>query len=547
MENLLIKIGSAIASVGLFLGSLFGFTPETASEVPMTVLPPQEEVQTLGGTLPIAGHTYTLSGSGITSSQTTITLQSFTLPQTSQPIIDSDLSSTFYLTLEPGNRTRQEIVSCTTVTQNAGGTATLSGCSRGLSPITPFTASSTLRFSHGGGSQVIFSDPPQLFNSYAAKDNAESISGQWVYSTVPQATSDPTAGNDLVRRSWVLSNLPAGAVGVDSVKVSAVAGETFATGTIVYFDRTQTEWMKTDADATGTAYNITIGIAQGAGANGVAISNGVLIHGVDATQGTTLTPGQRLYLSNTAGATSTTAGTFTRQIGIVKDANEFYLDYTGINEDAFFSTATSTRFVALHGTTTNATTTNLAINGLSYRWPAGYVASSTVLTSDGAGGLIWTQPLKLVADGTLKSSTLNASTTVYTYTIPAGFLGVTEGLKIEALAAVNGGSGDLYGWDIQFGNGSASTTLFSVFNNEGGIVNIPMQVWLYNNNSASAQNSGAYAPNGSSTWGLTVTASSTATTVNTAAQSYISFRTKNIANSGISVSFRGINITKLAD
>lgn len=154
---------SALVSVSSFFGLYKTVTPEAP----------------LGSTLPIAGTTYNLSGSGVSSSATSITLQSLTIPQTGQPIIDADMSSTFYLTLEPGNKTRQEIVSCTTVTQNSGGTATLSGCSRGLSPITPYTASTTLSFVHAGGSQVIFSDPPQLFNLYPAKDNTETITGAW--------------------------------------------------------------------------------------------------------------------------------------------------------------------------------------------------------------------------------------------------------------------------------------------------------------------------------------------------------------------------------
>jgi hypothetical protein len=71
------------------------------------------------------------------------------------------------------------------VTQNSGGPATLSGCSRGLSPISPYTASTTLAFSHAGGSQVIFSDPPQLFNLYTAKANDETIQGLWTFNNFP--------------------------------------------------------------------------------------------------------------------------------------------------------------------------------------------------------------------------------------------------------------------------------------------------------------------------------------------------------------------------
>lgn len=142
----------------------------------------------LGSSLPIAGTTYNLAGSGVSSSATSIVLKSLTIPQTGQLITDSDVSDTFFITIEPGNRTRQEIVSCTTITQG-GTSATLSGCSRGLAPISPYTASTTLQFSHSGGAQVIFSDPPQLFNDFTAQDNTEIIRGDWTFDRHPEATS----------------------------------------------------------------------------------------------------------------------------------------------------------------------------------------------------------------------------------------------------------------------------------------------------------------------------------------------------------------------
>lgn len=165
METLLAKIGAGLVGIAISVSGWLGYAPNTGATVQ-----------------PIGGQTYTLAGSGVTGSASSITLQSFTIPQTGQKIQDSDVSSTFFLTIEPGNRTRQEFASCTTVTQNSNGTATLSGCSRGLSPITPYTASSTLQFAHAGGTQVVFSDPPQVFNQYAAKDNDELIPGQWTAS-----------------------------------------------------------------------------------------------------------------------------------------------------------------------------------------------------------------------------------------------------------------------------------------------------------------------------------------------------------------------------
>jgi len=159
------------------------------------------EDEVLGGTLPVAGTNYYLAGSGITSSATSITLQSLTIPQTGYELVDGDFSSTFYITLEPGNQKRQEIASCTTVTQNANDTATLSGCSRGLVPFYPYTASTTYAFSHAGGTTVIFSDAPQLFNEYPSKTNDEIITGDWAFPTPLSSNTDAPATVEYVNNT----------------------------------------------------------------------------------------------------------------------------------------------------------------------------------------------------------------------------------------------------------------------------------------------------------------------------------------------------------
>lgn len=150
-------------------------------------------------TAPFAGATYALAGAGISALNSTIILQSFTVPQTGYKLQDSDLSDTFYVTFESGNTKKQEIASCTTVVQNGNGTASLSGCLRGLLPFNNYVASTTYAFPHGGGTSVIFSDPPQLFNEYAARGNNEQISGQWGFAQLPTSTtSTPTMPNQLV-------------------------------------------------------------------------------------------------------------------------------------------------------------------------------------------------------------------------------------------------------------------------------------------------------------------------------------------------------------
>ncbi len=179
---LTIIIGAVIIVSGLFVPKV------------VDLFKPQSQEVSLGAdaTLTIAGTIYTLSGSGVSGSATSIGLASLTIPQTGYEILDADVSATFYVTLEPGSRTRQELVSCTTITQSGSDTtATLSGCTRGLLPISPYTASSPYQFAHGGGTSLVFSNPPQLYEEFAARGNAETITGIWTFSstTIPRLDS----------------------------------------------------------------------------------------------------------------------------------------------------------------------------------------------------------------------------------------------------------------------------------------------------------------------------------------------------------------------
>lgn len=187
--NILQTIGAGIASLGIFIGGLFGFTPENDP----IAYAPEEEALGADTVLPTGIQTYTLAGTGISSTASSFTLTSLTLPQNGYAIQDSDMSDTFYITFEPGSRSRQEFVSCTTIGTNTGGKVTISGCTRGLSPLTPYTASTSLRFAHSGGTSVIFSNAPQLYNEYTAKGNDETITGQWTFTNFPITASTSIA------------------------------------------------------------------------------------------------------------------------------------------------------------------------------------------------------------------------------------------------------------------------------------------------------------------------------------------------------------------
>lgn len=188
LENIGASVASGIVSVAIAIAGFFGYTPEH-------VYAPDVQEEALGADTQsyFGGQTYALAGTGISSSASTFTLTSFTITQNGKKIQDSEMADTFFGTFEPGSRSRQEFFSCTTVVQNADGTASISGCSRGLSPVTPYTASTSLQFAHGGGTSVIFSNTPQFYDQFTAKGNDETITGQWTFTTFPITASTSIA------------------------------------------------------------------------------------------------------------------------------------------------------------------------------------------------------------------------------------------------------------------------------------------------------------------------------------------------------------------
>lgn len=266
----------------------------------------------LGGvTNPVAGVTYTLSGGGISAVATTITLSSLTIPQTGYELLDSDFSDTFYLTLEPGSRTRQEIVSCTGVTQNVDNTATLSGCVRGLLPYTPFTASSTYAFSHGGGTVVIFSNPPQLYNEFLAAGNTSTITARY---TFPSSTALwPRIAASSTNLTGVDTSLLAPIYYVNSVASSGAANANTAVNGLVEIATTAEVASGTASGGTGAllvAPNSIFGSSSTARQQvPVTGTDGKISQGfIDLTQGFAFS-GNNTSTGLTTQATTTFSGT----------------------------------------------------------------------------------------------------------------------------------------------------------------------------------------------------------------------------------------------
>lgn len=136
--------------------------------------------------------------------------------------------------------------------------------------------------------------------------------------------AEPTLADrkELATVGYVLDTAVGGTVAFESQTTAATAGESIVAGDLVYFNTSDGEWYKCDADTASTVENVTIGIALGTGSNGVAITGGVLLNGIRTTTG--LTANALYYASNTAGAIATSAGTTKKIIGVALSTTRLF-------------------------------------------------------------------------------------------------------------------------------------------------------------------------------------------------------------------------------
>lgn len=111
---------------------------------------------------PVSGQTYYLAGAGVTSTQSTIQLSSFTSADGTK-ITMSNFGTVGYGTLEPQSPSKVEFISFTGVTQNTNGSATLTGVIRGVGFVYPYSTSSSLQKAHSGGAQFIISNSASFY------------------------------------------------------------------------------------------------------------------------------------------------------------------------------------------------------------------------------------------------------------------------------------------------------------------------------------------------------------------------------------------------
>lgn len=322
---------------------------------------------------PSGGGTYR-TASSISSTQTTITLSSFAEPVSgtkyTMSVLNSDIA---YGTIAPQTN-YTEFISFTGITQNANGTATLTGVVRGLGRSYPYAETSALKQPHSAQSIFILSNSPSLYSEYVTKRNDQTITGINTFTASPIVPT-PTLATQAANKAYA-----------DSLTIA---------GTPV-------------AD-TATGGRIQIGT------------------GLQAASSTPLgsATGNPYLALTTSIATSTYGNGSTSGLKAVITQNDGKIDSNFIrHSDAQTWTGAVTNSATTTISASNVNSNALNLNGLNYAMPSTRGASSTVLTEDGNGNLRFYNTNTLISSITSPTAYTSGSfTPVLSVTIPANTLG----------------------------------------------------------------------------------------------------------------------------
>jgi len=162
----------------------------------------------------IQSQNFSLAGAGSVVGATSIVLKSFTGIDGAL-ITNSDIGTICFGTLEPGNGTQEEQISFTGITQNANGTATLTGVSSVLF-ISPYTATSGTLKTHPGSSTFIISNTSGFYNAIEQQGD---VGGPASAVDNAIARFDGTSGKTIQNSALTISDLTLSSIAVTSPTV----------------------------------------------------------------------------------------------------------------------------------------------------------------------------------------------------------------------------------------------------------------------------------------------------------------------------------------
>lgn len=161
--------------------------------------------------------TFYQAGSGSIIGAISITLASFT-DIYGNVLTMSDFGGEGYFTCEPDTN-NEEAGTFTGVTTNANGTYTLTGVKTALAK-SPYTETSALIRQHAGGTKVVITDNVAFWNTFANKNNDETVSGQWTFTNTPIVPGTVSNASTIVKGVAFTSVAPASAGSPTMVETS---------------------------------------------------------------------------------------------------------------------------------------------------------------------------------------------------------------------------------------------------------------------------------------------------------------------------------------
>ena len=193
---------------------------------------------------------------------------------------------------------------------------------RGLGYAGGTTANTSTSYSWNTNDIVeLGSNPPQLYEQYVDKDNAETIAGVKTFSSFPakSGTTTPTSSSEFATKGYVDASVSS-SLAYNAEVISGTAGAAMSLGSIVYFSSSDQKWYVADADLTTSFQNKTLGAAVSSGAIDTSIN--IMLSGRSSSVSTSMTAGTKYYLSNTAGGIATT-GTYEVYLGYALSSTDF--------------------------------------------------------------------------------------------------------------------------------------------------------------------------------------------------------------------------------
>lgn len=145
---------------------------------------------------------YSLAGSGAIMGDTTILLKSMTDIDGTVVTFANAFGTKGFATMQPGEGTSEEQISFSGITQNANGTATLTGV-KSVTFLSPYTETSGLMKTHAGSTTLIISNTSGFYNELTSKDDDETINGIWTFTQPPVSTTNPTSSTQVANKAYV--------------------------------------------------------------------------------------------------------------------------------------------------------------------------------------------------------------------------------------------------------------------------------------------------------------------------------------------------------